>query len=74
MKSKVMVLKSQLTIHDVHGKMKWVDVFKYYFPKMKKKDAVHLLWEETCYPFDHQTALQQIYEIYQKRISTLNPI
>ncbi len=68
MKSKVPILKTQLKIHDVHGKMNWSDVFKYYFPKMKKKEAVHLLWEETCYPFSHEIALEQIYKLYQESL------
>lgn len=62
--------KSELKIEDVDGKMTWHQVFNYYFPKMKANEIDFILWEHTCYPFDGEETLKQVYKLYEQRIES----
>ena len=61
-------IKPQLTVSDVNGKLTWHQVFRHYFPSMTDDEIDFLLYEHTCYPMDSETALRQVYEIYQTRL------
>ena len=40
----------------------WLDVAKEIIPEITEDQVSYILWEETCYPFDYETALKQFKE------------
>jgi hypothetical protein len=46
--------------------MSMLDCVQYYFPKVTKKEADYILWEDTCYPFSTDEILNQLWELYNK--------
>jgi hypothetical protein len=56
-----------LTIEDIDGKMTWIDVIRHYAPETTEQEAEYFLWNETCYPFDNETALKQIQNHFQSK-------
>lgn len=60
-------MKPKLTISQVKG-MRWNEVFAYYFPDLSSSEIDNILWNETCYPFDTEKTLDQIYEYYLKTV------
>jgi len=44
-----------------------IDCVKYYFPEKSDKEADYILWEKTCFPFDTDMYLTQLYNLYLKR-------
>lgn len=66
-----MKLKSKLKDDEVIGKMTMIDVIQYYFEGISIESANDLLWNRTCYPFHHRTALSQIYNIYKTTFNNL---
>lgn len=59
-------MKPKLELDQAKG-MTWGEVMKYYF----NQDVPYLdivLWNETCFPFDTEKTLDQIYEYYIKTI------
>lgn len=61
-------MKQKLTTTDG---MTWKEVFHYYFPNMGDSEIDMLLWEMTCFPFDVEQTLEQIYQIYLKNGSEI---
>jgi hypothetical protein len=60
-------MKEKLTLEQVKG-MTWRQVFDYYMPDAEPHMADVILWNETCYPFDTQKTLDQLYEYYLKTV------
>jgi len=44
-------------------KMTWQQVLAHYFPHLSAQQRDYILWNETCYPFDHQRALEELYRL-----------
>lgn len=72
-------MKEALTIEQVYGKMTWLEVVQYYKPEATEKEAEHILWEHTCYPFSDETTLRQITHLlnseqeHQRSVATKMP-
>ena len=58
----------ELTNEDVHEKMTWPQVFRHYWPSMPEDEIDFLLYEHTCFPFDHEQTLKQIYKMYKHQV------
>lgn len=59
-------LRTKLTWSKVKNKMNMIDCVQYYFPKVTKEEADYLIWEDTCFPFSTDKALDQLWEMYNK--------
>lgn len=60
-------MKDKLTLQmALENKFNATDCIKYYWPDMPDGDADYMLWNETCFPFDNEIMLTQIYNKYLK--------
>lgn len=59
-------MKEKITLDQAKG-MTWGEVMSYYFEGVPLK-GLDILWNETCYPFDTERTLDQIYEYYLKTV------
>jgi len=57
--------KPKLSLSEARG-MTWRQVFDYYLPDAEPHMADFILWNETCYPFDAEKTLDQIFDYYLK--------
>jgi len=58
---------NELTIDTaLEKKFTWIDCVKYYWPDKDDDFCDYLLWNETCFPFDGQMTLKQLYKLYTK--------
>lgn len=60
-------MKEKLSLDQAKG-MTWGEVFGHYFPDFDLALTDFVLWNETCYPFDTEKTLDQIYEYYLKTV------
>lgn len=44
----------------------WIDYMRRLKPDITDEEAEYILWNETCYPFDNETTLKQIYTILKQ--------
>lgn len=59
-------MKSKLTLENaVEKKLTPVQCVQYYYPKADDVKANDILWEQTCFPFDMETTLGQLYNKYK---------
>jgi hypothetical protein len=49
----------------VEKKFTPIKCVKYYFSNKSNKWCDGLLWEQTCFPFDMETTLKQLYNIFK---------
>ena len=42
-----------------------IDCVRYYFPDVSNREADYILWEKTCFPFDSDIWLTQLYNLYK---------
>lgn len=56
-------MKERLTLEQAK-EMTWVQLVEYYFPKWTSQEVDYFIWNETCFPFATQVALDQLYEYY----------
>lgn len=50
----------------VEKKMSWHDVAKTIIPEISEDDVTRILWNDTCYPFDDETAFNQLIKYLQE--------
>ena len=50
--------------------MTWLNIFRKYDPNITEEEATYILWNETCFPFDHETTLKQIEEWFSQKKPT----
>jgi len=61
-------MKPKIELDQAKG-MTWGEVIRYYFPEGEGEGMIaYILWEQTCFPFDTEKTLDQIYEYYIKTI------
>ena len=63
-------MKDKLIPSDVVGKISWQSVMDYYFPDCSKQEQDYILFEKTCFPFDDEVTLDQLFDEYTKRQET----
>lgn len=44
--------------------MTWKEAIKYYFPNAEDDECDFILWEKTCFPFDREYTLDDLYRYY----------
>lgn len=58
-------MKEKLTYEkSIELGLTWIGCVKYYKPELTDGEADYILWEFTCFPFDTDTALSQIYDFF----------
>jgi len=61
----VLLRKPKLTIEmAIRDNLTNIECVKYYFPDITDLQADNILWEETCFPFDTEVMLSQLYTKY----------
>ena len=59
-------MKEKLTLEKaLELNLKWHDCIRYYKPDATDDECEFILWEQTCFPFDHETTLNQIYGLFK---------
>jgi len=67
-KNKESKMNKELTINEViKEKLTWGEVVRHYDPKITDDKVDYILWNETCYPFDNETTVKQIYQLFKKQ-------
>lgn len=61
-------MKAKLEINDV-TEISFPQVMDYYFSNWSSEEKSNFLWNETCFPFDVEKTLDQIYEYYVKNLA-----
>jgi hypothetical protein len=57
-----------LSIDDVIKQKLTLDsIMRMYDKNITEREVDYILWNETCYPFDMQTTLNQIHNYFQKQ-------
>lgn len=65
------VNKPEIKLEEVlEKKMNWHDVVRYYNPTATDKECEFILWEETCFPFDHTITLKQIFDFFTNTLNS----
>ena len=41
-----------------------IDCVRFYRPEISDKEAENILWKHTCFPFDTEIALKQLYNLF----------
>lgn len=59
MKDKLKI-ENDLIFNQVH----WIEIVKHYWENISDDQASYILWNLTCFPFDTDEALNQLYELY----------
>lgn len=59
-------MKDKLKIENdlIFNKVHWHEIVKHYWENATDEDVDFILWEMTCFPFDAEEALDQLYELY----------
>lgn len=52
--------------------LSFVDLMKKYKPDITEEEADFILWNETCYPFDTEAIIKQIYHFFKKLLCSDN--
>jgi len=55
------------TIRVTEGKFSWYDCIRHYYPDATDEECEYILWEETCYPFSTEKAIEQIWKYFNKK-------
>lgn len=56
------------------NKFNWVDCVRYYYPQYTDDECSFILWNRTCFPFDSDTTLKQLYELFLDDQKTANGV
>lgn len=56
---------TEISEKEFEGKT-WGDVVRQYKPDATDEEVEYILWNETCYPFDTETALKQIHAFFNQ--------
>jgi len=47
----------------------WIDLFRTYKSDITEKEVDYILWNETCYPFDNETTIEQVKNYFDNELT-----
>lgn len=66
-------MQTEITANEAAEKgLSFVDLMKKYKPDITEEEADFILWNETCYPFDTEATVKQIYHFFKKLLCSNN--